>query len=87
MNLRELRTERALTIRELAEAAGVHFKTVSAIERGVELPSLRTGRKLAEALKVQPMEIEEVAAAAVRTRERYGRSQLLETKTPPASKD
>ena len=56
--LRELREERFLSHRELAQAAGVSPTTVLTLERneGVE-PQRRTIRKLAKALGVDPHEL------------------------------
>jgi transcriptional regulator with XRE-family HTH domain len=66
MKLREWRIQKVLTQKELAERAGVAEITVAAIERGVQLPSPRTSRKLAEALGIEPTQIEEVQQAIER---------------------
>ena len=66
MKLRELRIQKALTQKVLAEQAGIAAVTVAAIERGVQLPTLSTGRKLAETLGVEPNDIEEVQQAIER---------------------
>jgi len=66
MKLRELRIQKALTQRAMAELAGIATVTVTAIERGVQLPTLSTGRKLADALGVEPAAIEEVQLAIER---------------------
>lgn len=65
--LRQLREREALTMRELAQAAGVALGTVYRLEHGkpAELPTVR---KLAAALGVRPHELmeepgEEAAAA------------------------
>ena len=63
MKLRELRLKKLLTIEELGKGAGLSPSTVRAIERGRELPSIRTARKLAEALEVSSEDIDEVQAA------------------------
>ena len=63
MKLRELRIQQALTQKALAEKAGLATVTITAIERGVQLPTLSTGRKLADALGVEPTDIEEVQQA------------------------
>ncbi len=58
--LRYWRERRALTMRELATAAGIAYTTVFRLEHGkdAELPTVR---KLAEALKVEPHELMEQA--------------------------
>jgi transcriptional regulator with XRE-family HTH domain len=52
--LREARLAKALTQRELAEAAGVHPVTVSDLERG-KSAGPKTMRKLAGVLDVEPV--------------------------------
>jgi transcriptional regulator with XRE-family HTH domain len=61
--LREARTERLLTLRELADRAGVAFSTIYLIENGKSVPRLSMVRKLADALGVTPGEIAEFAEA------------------------
>jgi transcriptional regulator with XRE-family HTH domain len=61
--LREARTERLLTLRDLAERAGVGFSSIHLIETGRSLPRLSMIRKLSEALGVEPGEIAEFSAA------------------------
>lgn len=56
--LRELRLKLCMTQAELAQMAGVCRDTVNQIERGEQRPALRTIRKLAKALKVNPGDIE-----------------------------
>jgi transcriptional regulator with XRE-family HTH domain len=56
--VRELRTARGLSIRKLAEEAGVSTETIYSIEHGRrEFIWPRTARKLAEALQVEVEEI------------------------------
>ena len=55
--LKELREERALSLRELAEASGVSHTTIWEHERGKEGAHPRTVRLLAEALGVMPREL------------------------------
>jgi transcriptional regulator with XRE-family HTH domain len=55
--LRELREERALSLRELSEASGVSHTTIWEHERGKEGAHPRTVRLLAEALGVTPREL------------------------------
>ena len=56
--LRQLRQERALSLRELGERSGVAFDTINKLEnqrrRGAQP---RTIRRLAEALGVEPKEL------------------------------
>lgn len=61
--LRELRQERGMTLRALAEAAGVDFTYLSKIEndRVEHLPSAETIRDLAQALEVDAMELLKLA--------------------------
>jgi transcriptional regulator with XRE-family HTH domain len=63
MRLRDLRIRRALTQKDLARQSGVAQTTIGAIERGVELPAMRTARLLAEALGVELTDIDEVNEA------------------------
>ena len=63
MKLREIRVRKVLTQKDLSERSGVAAVTIAAIERGIQLPSLRTSRKLAEALDVEPTVIDEVNKA------------------------
>jgi transcriptional regulator with XRE-family HTH domain len=55
--LKELREERALSLRELAEASGVSHTTIWEHERGKEGAHPRTVRLLAQALGVTPREL------------------------------
>jgi transcriptional regulator with XRE-family HTH domain len=55
--IRSLRKERGMSQAELAEAAGVSTKLVSAIEQGDRSPSLDTLDKLCRALTVTPLEL------------------------------
>ena len=57
MKLRELREDRTLSARELADAAGVHYNTVLRLENNQGGAHPRTIRKLAKALGVDPREI------------------------------
>lgn len=52
-NLQRLRKEKGFTQRELGKSAKVHFNTILCIENStIKSPSLRTLRKLADALEV-----------------------------------
>jgi transcriptional regulator with XRE-family HTH domain len=55
--LRQLRVERALSLRALAERSGVAFDTINKLELGHRPARLMTLRKLAEALGVEPKEL------------------------------
>jgi transcriptional regulator with XRE-family HTH domain len=55
--LRELRVERALSLRALGERSGVTFATINNLENGNRPARLVTIRKLAEALDIEPKEL------------------------------
>jgi transcriptional regulator with XRE-family HTH domain len=55
--LRRIREERALSLRDLAAMSGVAHDTISQIERGERQARPSTIRKLAEALRVEPAEL------------------------------
>jgi transcriptional regulator with XRE-family HTH domain len=55
--LKELRRERVLSLRDLEERSGVSYNTIWRIEDGRQGAHLRTVRKLAEALRVEPSEL------------------------------
>lgn len=55
--LGQVRRRHALTQKELAEKVGVRPSTISNIEGG-KRPGMKTIRKLAEALEIQPTEID-----------------------------
>jgi len=57
--LRELRAERLLSIRDLAQRAHVAPSTVFLIESGRTIPRQRVARQIAEVLRVDPMEVDE----------------------------
>ncbi len=61
--LRETRTERLISQRQLATMTGVAQSTIVHIENGTRLPRLVTMRRLAEALGVMPGDITEFATA------------------------
>ena len=52
--LKKLRLGLFITQSELAEKANICRDTANQVERGRQKPSLRTVRKIAEALSVQP---------------------------------
>jgi transcriptional regulator with XRE-family HTH domain len=55
--LRQLRVERALSLRALAQRSGVAFDTINKLELGHRPARLTTIRKLADALGVEPKEL------------------------------
>ncbi len=61
--LEQLRRERLLTIRALAEAAGVSTRTVLQVEHGARTPQPGTIKRLAAALGVEPARVREFRAA------------------------
>jgi len=61
--LRAARARRLLTVRGLAEAAGVAPTTVYLVENGRSEPTFRVVRALSAALDVEPGEITEFSAA------------------------
>jgi transcriptional regulator with XRE-family HTH domain len=61
--LRELRLGNTLSQRDLAREAGVTQKTIVDLELGRVEPHLKTMRKLAAALGVDPLEVEEFQKA------------------------
>ncbi len=69
VTLREARTSRLLTMRELAEQAGVALSTLYLIENGRSVPSFRVIRALSAALGMQPADIAEFASAVEEARQ------------------
>jgi transcriptional regulator with XRE-family HTH domain len=58
--LEALRRRRALSQRALAKAAGLSYRTVFNVERGVtKAPQLRVVRAISDALGVDPAEVDE----------------------------
>jgi transcriptional regulator with XRE-family HTH domain len=55
--LRELRLERALTLRALGEISGVAYDTINKLELARRPAHASTVRKLADALGVEPKEL------------------------------
>jgi DNA-binding XRE family transcriptional regulator len=62
-SLNEMRLRNLMTIRELAAAAEVSTKTIVDIEAGRTTPRPGTMRRIAAALEVEPVAIDEFAAA------------------------
>lgn len=77
MKLKEWRIQKTLTQKELAAKAGVAEITVAAIERSVQLPTPKTSRKLANALGVDPTEIDEAQAYAEKALKQQTRGGVL----------
>jgi transcriptional regulator with XRE-family HTH domain len=57
-SLREIREKKFLTQEELAQRAGLIVVTINRIEKGRQKPRFKTIRKLAEALGIQPGDID-----------------------------
>jgi transcriptional regulator with XRE-family HTH domain len=55
--LKRLRQEQALSLRDLARRSGVAYDTINRLELGKQDAQPRTIRRLAEALGVQPKEL------------------------------
>jgi transcriptional regulator with XRE-family HTH domain len=55
--LRQLRVEKTLSLRALAQRSGVAFDTINKLELGHRPARLVTIRKLADALGVEPKEL------------------------------
>ncbi len=70
--LREWRTDRLMSIRELAEAAGVTHKTIIQLEHGRQRPTYATMRRLPDTLQATPGEITEFAAVLEERKKRRG---------------
>jgi transcriptional regulator with XRE-family HTH domain len=63
LTLKEARANRLLTVRGLAEQAGVAPSTVYLIENGRSIPRFRAIQRLSIALEVRPEEIVEFSDA------------------------
>ncbi len=61
--LREVRSDRLLTLRELADKAGIALSTLYMIESGRSSPSFRVIRAISAVLGVEPASVAEFAAA------------------------
>jgi transcriptional regulator with XRE-family HTH domain len=55
--LRAIRLKRGLKQSEVADALGVHFTVVSAVERGVRALTLQQMAKMSKALRISPNEL------------------------------
>src|SRR5687768_15351438 len=61
--LRETRIRRFLSLRALAKRADVAQRTIVEVEAGRRVPQLATMRKIAAALDIDPLEIDEFRVA------------------------
>ena len=61
--LRDWRTGRLLSVRNLARQAGTSDKTIIQIELGRQVPTFRTMRRISQALGMEPEEITEFTGA------------------------
>ena len=55
--LKELREDRAFSVRDLAQVSGISTDTITALEKGRRKAWPRNVRKLADALGVEPREL------------------------------
>ena len=55
--IRRYRREKKLTQEELADKVGMHYTTLSRIERGVSNPPVQTINKIAKVLRVDMSEL------------------------------
>lgn len=62
LKLKEARLKRFMTIRDLATAADVSTRTIVLAESGRSVPYFSTAKKIADALGVNAMDIEEFVA-------------------------
>ena len=60
VSLREIRADRLLSIRELAQRASVAPSTIYSIEAGRTIPRQRVARQIAEVLCVEPKDVDEL---------------------------
>ncbi|MEA4878668.1 MULTISPECIES: helix-turn-helix domain-containing protein [Dehalococcoides] len=56
--LKQIRESKFLTQKELGELAGISFITINRIETGKQKPTFKSIRKIAQALKIEPGEID-----------------------------
>jgi transcriptional regulator with XRE-family HTH domain len=73
MGLRKWRTQKLMSLAELAAAAGIMSKTLADLEHGRRTPNYHTMRQVSAALGVDAGEITEFAAALARRAERRER--------------
>lgn len=63
--LRELRSDRKITLERLAEAAGISFSTLARIETNANQPNLATLKKLSDFFGMTPANLLELATAYI----------------------
>ena len=80
-NLRRLRTDRGLSQEEFAEVLRIHRTYVGGLERGERNPSLQVVERLAQELRVDPVELLREADAEAGARPAL---RAAETGEPPA---
>lgn len=85
--LREWRAQQLLTIRDLAERAGISSQTIVQIEHARKTPRVRTIRRICDALEVEPSEVTEFAAAIGQVADQVDADEAEEPAAPPAAVD
>ena len=75
-SLREVRADQLLSIRELAQQAGVSPSTIYLIEIGRSIPRLSVVQRLATVLGVEPQAVDEFRQAIEAAKERKPRRSL-----------
>ena len=77
MKLVEARAYKCYSLRELGRVSGLYYKTIHNIEKGRNLPSLSTIRKISEALDIKPNSVEEFSEVIQRVINRFIRWAFL----------
>lgn len=57
INIRQIRKQQKLTLKDLAKLSGVSKSHISAIETGAKMPTIDVVCKLAKALKCKPEDL------------------------------
>ncbi len=68
-SLRDWRTERVMSVRDLAQRSGVSTKTVVQLEYGRQRANYKSMRAISEALGVEPGEVTEFAGVLEQRRD------------------
>lgn len=63
MTFKQARTESGLSLRGLVRATGLTYSSVTSIQAGTQKPQYATALKLARALGMDPMDIDELRPA------------------------